>query len=290
MRVADLFCGMGSFTKSFEALGMQSVFACDVDPTARAHYKLNFQHDVQGDIKTIDMQKVPAFDVLTAGFPCQSFSSIGNQRGKADARGNLFFDTLKFMDRKPKFAIFENVRAILLHEAFMKQMRAEITSRGYKIHEKVLLAADYGSPQKRNRLFLVAVRDDLQCGHFFPLEKDVVALNDLFTDKNFIFERNFCNTIRCGGRGGRIEASHNWVKYWVRRCELHATREQYTLTLRDCQRIQGFADYSMFGFKKDQWRLLGNTIPTCFTHAIGARILQVLDEQRPLKKRKLCTK
>ena len=287
VRVADLFCGLGSFSKSFEELGMESVFACDIDASARAHYQRNFKHKAAADIRKIDMDSVPAFDVLTAGFPCQSFSRMGKQLGAKDPRGNLFFDTLKFIDKhNPKAAVYENVRAILQHKDFMKKLRESLTSRGYTLHESVLNAADYGCAQNRNRLFIVAIRNDVKCDDFFgDLETASLSLNDLFSEsKGLTFERNFSKTIRCGGRGGRIGTGHCWRKLWA--FDENDERVEYAFTLEDCQQIQGFADYKFFGLKKDLWQLIGNTIPTAFTRAIGERLLEVL-EQKPPKKRRL---
>ena len=287
LRLADLFCGIGSFTKTFEDLGMKSVFACDIDAAARSHYQRNFKHKVDADICKVDMQTVPAFDVLTAGFPCQAFSSIGKELGTADPRGNLFFQTLKFIDKhKPKFCVFENVRAILQHKEFMEKLRESLTSRGYELHEKVLNAADYGSPQNRHRLFIVAIRNDIKCIDFFSdVETASLSLNDLFSaEKGVTFERNFSKTIRCGGRGGRIGTGYCWRKLWVFNDK--DERVEYAFSLEDCQKIQGFADYKFFGLKKDLWQLIGNTIPVAFTRAIGKRLLQVLEQQKPSKKRK----
>ena len=286
-RVADLFCGLGSFTKSFEALGMKSVFACDIDPASRSHYQRNFKHTVAADICKVNMETVPAFDVLTAGVPCQAFSSIGKELGTADPRGNLFFQTLKFIDKHmPKFCVYENVRAILQHEDFMKKLRESLTRRGYVLHEKVLNAADYGSPQNRHRLFIVAIRKDIDCDDFFSdLETTSVSLNDLFSaDKGVTFERNFSKTIRCGGRGGRIDTGHCWRKLWVFNDK--DERVEYAFTLADCQRIQGFVNYKFFGLKKDLWQLIGNTIPIAFTAAIGKRLLEVLQQQSPPNKKR----
>jgi len=285
-RFADLFCGLGSFSKSFKELGMEGVFACDVDASARAHYQRNFKHKVAADIRKIDMETVPPFDVLTAGFPCQAFSSLGKQLGEKDPRGRLFFETLKFIDKhNPKAAVYENVRAILQYTEFMQQLRESLTSRGYTLHEQVLNAADYGCAQNRHRLFIVAIRNDVKCDDFFSgVETSSLSLNDIFADKGLIFERNFSKTIRCGGRGGKIDTGHCWRKVWAFNDD--DERVEYAFTLADCQKIQGFAEYKFFGMKKDLWQLIGNTIPTAFTRALGKRLLEVL-EQRPSKRQRI---
>jgi DNA (cytosine-5)-methyltransferase 1 len=285
LRLCDLFCGLGSFTRSFEELGMKSVFACDIDPSARNHYRRNFKHQVSRDIRKVDMSKVPAFDILTAGFPCQAWSTIGKGLGQSDPRGKLVFETLKFLDKhNPRFAVFENVRAILQYKEFMTELRETLTSRGYVLHEKVLNCSNYGCPQNRYRLFLVAIREDVECENFFDdMETSSLSLSDLFEDKGLTFERNFSKTIRCGGRGGRIDSGYCWRRVWV--FNENDDRVEYAFTLEDCQSIQGFKNYKFFGLKKDLWQLIGNTIPTSVTKAIGKRIMQVLQLQPPSKKR-----
>ena len=276
IRVVDLFSGLGSFTKSFEELGMKSVFACDIDASARAHYQRNFKHKVATDICKVNVEKVPTFDVLTAGFPCQAFSTVGKRLGSKDPRGLLFFETLKFIDvHKPKIAVYENVKAILQYKELMKELRESLTNRGYILHEKVLNAANYGCPQNRHRLFIVAIRNDIECDDFFSdMKTSSVTLDSLFANKGLTFERKFSKTIRCGGRGGRIGTSHCWRKLWAFNDKNE--RVQYAFTLEDCQAIQGFHDYKFFGLKKDLWRLIGNTIPIALTRVIGKRILQIL--------------
>mgnify|MGYP001451076879 FL=1 len=87
----DLCCGIGGFHQALKNMGMTCVFACDIDKDCRDNYELNYHITPEKDINDIDIPSIPAFDVLCAGFPCQSFSKAGHQKGFDDARGHIFF-------------------------------------------------------------------------------------------------------------------------------------------------------------------------------------------------------
>ena len=117
MRYIDLFCGMGSFTYSFERLGFECVMACDICPLARQNFEHNFGLKPKGNIEEIDAQSVPDHDVLCAGFPCQSFSRAGLHNGFLDPRGTMFFHILRIIDAKaPPYVVLENVPTLLTHD------------------------------------------------------------------------------------------------------------------------------------------------------------------------------
>lgn len=157
---ADLFCGLGAFHTAFK--DFTCVFACDIDPGIQAIYNANYGMDVHGDIRTVDPNTLPSFDILCAGFPCQPFSIAGNGAGFQDAeRGTLFADILRILDVKlPRMCILENVKNLKTHDGGRTYATIEqsLVTRGYTVVSKVLTASDYGSPQARQRIFLVATR------------------------------------------------------------------------------------------------------------------------------------
>lgn len=180
IRFFDCFAGIGGFYQG--AMGIDSskykfehVAYCEFEKNAQNLYEntcnaTNIQkiNDVK-DIKTKKNKKgieVKEFDMLFAGFPCQSFSNVGYRKGFDDPRGQLFFYILDMLDYyKPKYFVLENVQKIhtikggsLLGE--MKQALSEIGS-GYILHTWDLLASDYGLPQRRNRIFFCGIRKDL---------------------------------------------------------------------------------------------------------------------------------
>lgn len=109
-RFAELFAGIGGFRVGLDALGGHCVFASEIDHEARCTYAANFGENIAGDITEVDASAVPQFDVLTGGFPCQSHSVAGFQRGFDDFRGCLFFEVTRMLRaHAPPVFLLENV-------------------------------------------------------------------------------------------------------------------------------------------------------------------------------------
>lgn len=160
----DLFCGLGAFHTAFNTDNdFKCVFACDIDSGIRKIYKANYGIEVHGDIRSIDLTAMPNFDILCAGFPCQPFSIAGNGEGFQDTeKGNLFYDILNIIDAKhPQMCILENVKNLKTHDSgnTYRTIERELVNREYHVTSKVLNAAEYGSPQARQRIFIVATKD-----------------------------------------------------------------------------------------------------------------------------------
>ncbi len=180
IRYFDCFAGIGGFHCGAQAIksdkySFSHVAYCEVEPNAQKVYEIACKaKKVQkiDDVKDIQTRKNPNgirvtdFDMLFAGFPCQSFSNVGYRKGLDDPRGQLFFYILDMLDYyKPKYFVLENVQKIhtikggsVLDE--MKEALREIDG-GYVLHTWDLLASDYGLPQKRNRIFFCGIRKDL---------------------------------------------------------------------------------------------------------------------------------
>jgi DNA (cytosine-5)-methyltransferase 1 len=165
----DLFAGVGGLRLPFEELG-ECVFTSEINAAAREVYSDNFQEDesnIDRDISKVndaDLGDFPDHDLILAGFPCQPFSHAGLRKGFDDIRGTLFFSIAKIADRKkPKVLLLENVRGLKGHDGGYTFLRIQETLEdlGYVVHSKVLNARDFGLPQNRNRLFIIAIRNDL---------------------------------------------------------------------------------------------------------------------------------
>jgi DNA (cytosine-5)-methyltransferase 1 len=122
-----LFCGLGAFHQAFNflttnKLKYKCVFACDINDSVRRIYKENYNVKAEGDINKIDINKIPDFDILCGGFPCQPFSIAGSKKGFNDIeKGNLFFAILKIIDIKlPKILVLENVNDNKKKELFLE--------------------------------------------------------------------------------------------------------------------------------------------------------------------------
>jgi len=160
IRFIDLFCGLGAFHSAFPTPDFQCVLACDIDEGARRIYQANYGLAPLGDIRSIVPATVPDFDLLCAGFPCQPFSIAGNGEGFKDAiKGNLFYDILKIIDaKKPPMCLLENVKNLRTHDGgkTYRTIEEELVKRGYTVVSKVIDASEVGSPQARQRIFIVA--------------------------------------------------------------------------------------------------------------------------------------
>jgi DNA (cytosine-5)-methyltransferase 1 len=154
----DLFCGIGGFRLGFEKNNFKCVLSSDNNKNCQKDYNNNFKEDVIGDIKKIDISKIPQFDVLTAGFPCQPFSISGHKRGFEDTRGTLFFDICKIIEKKkPKVVVLENVKHFINHDKkrTLKKVIQSLEHLGYNVVFKLLNAIDFGLPQNRERIFII---------------------------------------------------------------------------------------------------------------------------------------
>jgi DNA (cytosine-5)-methyltransferase 1 len=277
MRFVDLFCGIGSFHHSFQKLGWECVMASDIDKAVHETYKENYGMQPLGDITTIDPQTIPMYDILCFGIPCQPFSQCGQRKGFEDNRGTLFFHVMKFVEfHKPSILILENVQGLLNHDQgrTFERIKQEIEAANYSITYKVIKCSDYGLPQMRKRLILVAIKKDtpliihIEKLLNFDEYKQTQTLSQLL-GKNF--KKDIAYTIRCGGRNSPINDKHNWDGYII------DENVEYRLTKEDCLKIQGFPpDFRLCGSNQNQWRQLGNTIPTIFTEMIGRNIYKFL--------------
>ena len=196
LNVCSLFSGIGGIDLGFMQAGYNIIWANEKDHAACNTYRHNFSNSlIESDIKTIVANSIPNFDVLVAGFPCQPFSIAGKQKGFNDDRGNLFFEITRVVDaRRPKVIMLENVPNLIEHDngrTFLVIFNS-LAQFGYTVYYKVMSATEYGNlPQTRSRIYIVAVRDDLQ--HFYchpneiDLQTSIANIVDRTEKKNEIY-------------------------------------------------------------------------------------------------------
>lgn len=166
MNFLDLFSGIGGFRVALEKQGHNCVFSSEVDKFAIETYKEYFSDQPAGDITKIDAERIPPFDILTAGFPCQPFSYAGLNEGFKDkTRGTLFFDIKRIIQHhKPKMFLLENVKGLKSHkrgatlETITNVLKNELN---YHIHWTILNSYDFGVPQYRERWYCVGFDRDI---------------------------------------------------------------------------------------------------------------------------------
>jgi len=176
----ELFAGIGGFRTAIDLyckdnkIKSECVGFSEVDKYATATYKANYdtKNEIElGDIglftsEKSNIDKLPDFDLLSGGFPCQSFSMMGKKEGFEDNRGNLFYSIIEILKiKKPKYVLLENVRNLRTHDngrTFKEIIRSLEEDAGYLVSSDVFNTSDYGLPQTRRRVFIFAVRKDVE--------------------------------------------------------------------------------------------------------------------------------
>lgn len=311
LKVASLFCGcggtdvglVGNFNflgRHYGSNGMEIVYANDIDDNACEIFKENFGITPDNrDIREVSSEELPEFDILTGGFPCQSFSIIAQnpkRLGVKDERGKLFFEMCRILrERQPKCFIAENVKGILTanKKSAFPLIIKEFEESGYHVQYRILNAADYGVPQKRERVIIVGFRKDLNIDFEFPNveienENDYTPLKKVVEkqvdEKYFFSERAVEGMMRKResmnkGRAQDVNKPCNTVGAHLAKVSLNSTDpvlmndgRYRRFTPREVARIQSFPDeFELVGSEAAQYRALGNAIPpVMFWHVARA--------------------
>lgn len=301
LKVASLFCGCGGtdvgllgdfdfLGKHYESNDMEIVYANDIDDNACNIFKENFGITPDNrDIREVKSEEIPEFDILTGGFPCQSFSIIAQnpkRLGVKDERGKLFFEMCRILrERQPKCFIAENVKGILTanKKSAFPLILKEFEESGYDVQYRILNSANYGVPQKRERVIIVGFRKDLNIdfsfpdveiedeNNFAPLKKVIEKKVD---EKYFFSERAVAGMMKKResmnkGRAQDINKPCNTVGAHLAKVSLNSTdpvlmegKRYRRFTPREVARIQSFPDdFELVGSEAAQYRALGNAIP-----------------------------
>jgi len=286
------------------------VWANDIDRYACQTYRHNFGSDylVEGDIRDINTASIPDIDVLTAGFPCQSFSVMGNQQGFADPRGTMYFEILRVIDEKrPQIVFLENVKNLVEHDkgrTFLTIYNT-LAQRGYGIKYSVLGANTHGNiPQYRDRIFMAAFLDYGMLERFsFPCEFPLMRNINNIIDRNAIADESYYynktnkyyeklnNRMTDNTAIYRIDDSGVAMKAWNICPTLKANmgtyhdrvpliRDSYgirKLTPVDCLALQGFPKYYTFPDipLNEIYKQIGNTVCVPVVARIAREIIKV---------------
>ncbi|OUQ26180.1 DNA (cytosine-5-)-methyltransferase [Lachnoclostridium sp. An131] len=319
LRVASLFCGCGGtdvglkgafdfLGKHYDANGMEIVYANDIDDNACAIFEKNFGIKPDNrDIRTVASEELPEFDILTGGFPCQSFSIVAQnppRLGIKDDRGMLFFEMCRILrERKPKCFIAENVKGILTanKKAAFPLILQEFENSGYDVKYTVLNAAAYGVPQKRERVIIVGFRKDLKIDFSFPApiiddEEQYEALQSVIEtevpEKYFFSEKAVAGMMKNReamnkGRAQDVTKPCNTVGAHLAKVSLNSTDpvlfsggRYRRFTPREVARIQSFPeDFELVGSEGAQYRALGNAIPPVMFWYVARKVGELLSNK-----------
>lgn len=311
----DLFAGIGGFHIALESMGGKCVYANEWDKYAQEVYKENFKILPEGDITKVNEKDIPNHDIVCAGFPCQAFSISGKRLGFNDSRGTLFFDVARIVkEKRPKVVFMENVKNFSTHDngRTLAVIKATMNELGYSFHYNVLNAVDYGIPQKRERIYMVCFRDDINDKYFsfpkpFKLTRHVedFLLDDFFT-KDLIVNRSdiFYNDIvdntysdksirlgivNKGGQGERIYSAKGIaITFSAYGGGVFAKTGGYLINgkprklhPRECARLMGYPDTFKLSSNKNQaYKQLGNSVVVDVLQYILLEIKNTLDGKK----------
>lgn len=205
LKCASFFAGVGGIDLGFERAGFEIIYANEIDTYAIKTYEQNFNITVdQRDIRDVDVNKIPNFDILLAGFPCQSFSVAGYGKGFDDEKnGTLFFELERIIKvKKPKIIFLENVKNLVSHNngKSFGEIRSRLEGAGYYVSYQVLNSLEYGNvPQNRERVYIVAFQNKNQFSNFsfpvkIPLETSIkeLIMFDIKFEERFYYLKHKC--------------------------------------------------------------------------------------------------
>jgi DNA (cytosine-5)-methyltransferase 1 len=320
--VVDLCCGIGSFNLAFSSFGAKTIFACEIDEKAQAIYEKNHHLKPLGDIYEIDANDVPDHDILCAGLPCQPFSVAGKGKGFNDDRAQVFFEFVRIAKvKQPKVIFIENVKGLknIDNGKALEKIIDKLNNIGYDVFYEILTASDYNVPQRRQRIYILAFRKDMNIKNFSfpkpePLKvhvKDILQ-NDEDTSKyeihrnDFIMKREDISEVSNGivrlghvNKGGQGEwlYSINGAAATIiaKGGGIGGTSGMYLvdskefkvkkLSPRECARLQGFPDnFILPDHDRTAYMQVGNAIVIDVLQKIIGEIVKNKEIMSHLKK------
>ena len=321
LRIMSLFAGCGGMDLGFikaqhPTLAFELAWANDYDADACTTYKHNFKHDIVcKDIWDTSLDEAPNADIILGGFPCQDFSIVrgGGRPGLKSKRGTLYRKFVEAVEKKqPLVFVAENVKGLVnMHDGkVIQKIQKDFSYVGYEVVYKVVNFADYGVPQKRERVIIVGIRKDVGKTFTFPepthkgkhitvsqalkgvenvqLNNEHMMINDRTREK--------LAQIPPGGNYKDLpnHAEKNWMSLIYKR--LHPDQpsptivacggggtwgyhheEPRALTNRERARIQTFPDdFAFCGTTTEVRRQIGNAVPPLGIKPFAEQILKVL--------------
>ena len=318
-KVLELFAGGGGLALGLENAGLQSHLLVENNRDACATLRKNWPDKqlLERDIESIDFSSYRGeVDVVSGGFPCQAFSSVGARRGFGDTRGTLFFELARCVEQvQPKIIVGENVSGLLKHDGgrTLDTMLATFHQLGYQTETRLLRAQFLDVPQKRERMFILGVREDVPTKPMFPKEQDYTlcvreALRGVPESEGLTYDAKTISVLEQVPEGGNWKSlpeqvareymgagygSGNYARRlaWDEPCltlicrprEKRSERchpsEIRPLTVRECARIQSFPDsWEFSGSLASMYRQIGNAVPVNLAYHVGLSVISMLEE------------
>lgn len=317
-KVVSLFCGCGGAdcgivggfeynNKKYDKLPFDIIYATDINEKAINTLKANFntKQIVCCDICNTPASDIPAHNVLVGGFPCQSFSTVNPTKNPFDDRANLYKQMVRIAkEKQPEICIAENVKGLMtLHNGeILKTIKKAFDDAGYYTYCQLINAADYGVPQKRERMIMICVRKDMTHEFQFPQKPNEnnwiplsVAIPELaileqkyyFSEKAVQGMKNAKNNMK-RGLAQSLGAPCLTITSHLAKTSINSrdpvllvdpSKELYRrFTPREAARIQSFPETFVFaGSESDAYRQIGNAIPPVMFWHIAKAVANYLD-------------
>jgi len=269
----------------------RTIWANDWDKHANAIYKARFGEKelFEGDIRSVNADRIPDFDLLCAGFPCQPFSIAGKRKGFEDTRGTLFFEILRVLKaKKPSLILLENVKGLLSAQrgyAFFRIIEA-LDELGYDLEWQVLDSQYFGVPQHRERVFIAGHLGGTGIGKILPIQQGSEIFSGASEEargaRQWVQNKRVCSkTI--------LQREYKGDNQLVAEGGLMRSARIRRLTPVECERLQGFPDgWTAVGVydgerrrvsDTQRYKCLGNAVTTNVVTSIGWSIQEALKEK-----------
>lgn len=314
-KVVSLFSGIGGMDLGFEFAGFNVVWANDFDKYAVETYRANVAKNiVLGDIRE-EAENIPEHDVLIGGFPCQPFSTLGQLKGFEDEdRGTLFFDIKSIIKKhNTKIVVLENVKNLINHDKgrTFKRILHDLNELGYSCYHNILNTADFGIPQRRNRVYIVAFKKQYFFENDFTFPSKIKLKNSTFDilDKDvpikyFISKKMYGTIMGNGTKGYIVKPTINQDLSKTLTATMHkmhrASQDNYftdeinykkyydesktnlrKLTPNECRILQGFpSDWKQVVSDTQAYKQFGNAVTVDVAYNVAKNLMEYITKNK----------
>lgn len=317
-KLVSLFAGIGGIDLGFEFAGFECIWANDFDKFACQTYRANVGDQiVEGDIR-LTKNQIPAHDILVGGFPCQPFSTLGKLQGFEDEmnRGTLFFEIMDIITKHDtKVVVLENVKNLINHDngKTFARIKQELDDAGYDVNAQILNSQDYGIPQRRNRIFIVAFnRRYFKTGEFVYPDKEELKvttqdlLDENVPEKYFLTKKLERTILGMGTKGYMVKPTIDLPISKTLTATMHkmhrASQDNYVtdyknynrnvlekekriavrkLTPNECRQLQGFpSEWVQVVSDCQAYKQFGNAVTVDVAYKVACQVMKYIEENK----------
>ena len=317
-KLVSLFAGIGGIDLGFEFAGFECIWANDFDKFACQTYRANVGDQiVEGDIR-LTKNQIPAHDILVGGFPCQPFSTLGKLQGFEDEmnRGTLFFEIMDIITKHDtKVVVLENVKNLINHDngKTFARIKQELDNAGYDVNAQILNSQDYGIPQRRNRIFIVAFnRRYFKTGEFVYPDKEELKvttqdlLDENVPEKYFLTKKLEKTILGMGTKGYMVKPTIDLPISKTLTATMHkmhrASQDNYVtdyknynrnvlekekriavrkLTPNECRQLQGFpSEWVQVVSDCQAYKQFGNAVTVDVAYKDACQVMKYIEENK----------